>query len=282
MDHAIALLDGRFVSESEARIPLYSRIVRYGDGLYETMRYTSSRIPFLPAHLARLQCGMELLGLENSLPDPDTLDERLKQLAVRNNVREGIIRLVVYRDSDGKYLPDSDHAGWFAGVEPLDFPGFPLNGKGLTLGLFARQPVMEGPLAPFKTANALPYILAARHAHKAGWDDALLLNVHGRIAEATASNVFFVREKQLITPSLEESCMAGIMRNHILLLAEEMGIPCRETSVAVTDLGKADEIFLTNAVAGIRWVARFGNKDFTHKMTRQFSRLLNKFFDNES
>jgi branched-subunit amino acid aminotransferase/4-amino-4-deoxychorismate lyase len=107
------------------------------------------------------------------------------------------------------------------------------------------------PLSRVKSLNYLDNVLARETAQRDGAYDALLLNTTGLLAEASAANVFVVREGALVTPPLQDGPLPGITREAVLEIASEAGIPPTETSVALRDLQTADEAFLTNAVAGV-------------------------------
>ncbi|MDQ7010996.1 MAG: aminotransferase class IV, partial [Mariprofundaceae bacterium] len=96
-----------------------------------------------------------------------------------------------------------------------------------------------------KSLNYLNHILARIEANAAGADEAVLLNGEGRIAEGTADNVFIVRNDVLQTPPCTDGALAGVTRNVVMELAEELGIPCRKCSLAPYDLHTADACFLS-------------------------------------
>ncbi|HNQ00024.1 MAG TPA: aminotransferase class IV, partial [Bacteroidia bacterium] len=84
-----------------------------------------------------------------------------------------------------------------------------------------------------------------------------------------SSNIFLLKGKELITPSLSEACVAGVMRESIIRLMEEKGNPVLQTGIEVEDMFKADEIFLTDVIHGIRWVSAFRHKRFFNAFSRQ-------------
>jgi branched-chain amino acid aminotransferase len=100
------------------------------------------------------------------------------------------------------------------------------------------------------------------------WDNAIILNSHDRIADATGTNVFLVSGNTLITPPLSEGPVAGVMRRHLLeklpLLLPDLSII--EQTVTIDMLKDASEIFLTNSISGIRWVGSFNGKSYTNNL----------------
>lgn len=129
-----------------------------------------------------------------------------------------------------------------------------MNPTGLTLGIFEEIRLTPNVFSPFKTGNALPNVLAAIFKKEKKCDDCLLLNITGRIACGNSSNVFLVKNGSLTTPPLTEGCVAGTMRSIVSDLCKGLKINILEKPVLPEDLVKADEVFLTNAIQGIRWV----------------------------
>src|SRR5690606_7671777 len=109
-------------------------------------------------------------------------------------------------------------------------------------------------LANIKTNNFLPYALAALHAKKNEWNDALVLNSHDRVCESTVANVFWIKGNVVYTPPLSEGCIGGVTRGHLLGRLKEEGIGVQEEPATLEILLQADELFLTNTISGLRWV----------------------------
>ena len=103
-----------------------------------------------------------------------------------------------------------------------------------------------------------------------------MLNKHGRIAEATSSNVFLYKNNNIYTPSLDEGCVAGVMRKQILRIAEKLNINIFEGMVNGSMLQQADELFLTNAVKGIQWVESYKDKQYINETIKQIIEELNQ------
>lgn len=220
------------------------RALVYGDLLFETMKYEQGHIPHFDKHMARLAHGMQVLNMQCSQLT-ERVNEHIQQaLQGQSRVR---IRLVVQRAGNGFYFPDSHevkmHAECFPLIEKANTP--------LTVCVYAENYKACTPLSNLKSGNALVYVLAAMHAQRMACDDALVLNEHGRVCEATASNIFIREGSRWITPPLSEGCVAGIMR--AVLLSEMCAI---EETVSIDRVRNADEIVLTNAIQGSMQVAK--------------------------
>ncbi len=183
-------------------------------------------------------------------------------------------RLTLFREGKGKYTPDELRAGFVIEVEPLSDELFKLNEKGLTLGIYPDLYKYPDKLSNFKTCNSLIYILAAIYKSKNRWDDCVILNTGLNICEATSSNLFLVKQNQIITPALQEGCVDGVMRKFVIELAQNCNLTVSQASISSEELREADEIFLTNAINGIRWVGNYGSKQLQNKVASELSEKL--------
>jgi branched-chain amino acid aminotransferase len=117
-------------------------------------------------------------------------------------------------------------------------------------------------LSSLKTNNYLVYAMGAIHAKKHRFNDSLILNSSNRVCDSTIANVFWVKDKKVYTPPLSEGCVAGVMRANLLTRIPNEGLEVTEKEATEQDLLDADELFLTNALNGIRWVRQFRHKTY--------------------
>ena len=117
----------------------------------------------------------------------------------------------------------------------------------------------------FKNIHSQIYIQGAIYAQEKNIGDVLILNSDNNIIEATSSNVFLVSGGELYTPKLSSGPVGGVMRATVINLAIEMGIKVFECNLTPQELLKADEVFLTNAVQGIKWVSSYRTKRYFNK-----------------
>jgi branched-chain amino acid aminotransferase len=128
-----------------------------------------------------------------------------------------------------------------------------------------------------KSANYQPYVMAALWAKESKLNEALLLNAANHICDATTANIFWIKNKKIYTTSLSEGCVAGVMRRRILdfrIKIADLGFDLTESILEKEGLEMADEVFLTNAIHGIRWVKQCGEKIFTCEVTQKIFNLL--------
>ncbi len=265
-------------SENIPIVYSWNRAFRYGDGLFESIAVGEKSIPFFDDHWNRLTQAAQLLALE--LPTVFTkefLRKAILELLSLNAIAgNAYARVMFYREGRGKYAPDEMQAGFMIEVEPIQGELFELNKKGLNIGLFNEVNKAVDQLSNFKTSSSLVYVLASIHKSKAGLDDCLILNTRSNICDSTNSNVFLVKDKTISTPSIQEGCINGVMRKQVIAIAKENGFTTQETAIEAEMLRNADEIFLTNAVQGIRWIERYGKSVYTNKTVAALATELKK------
>ncbi len=268
-------VNGKWLNADEPVLAADNRGYRYGDGLFETLKLRKGKILLEDYHLERLFAGMELLKMEiPRLLTAEKLVSDMLQLCKKNNCTElARVRLSVSRGNGGLY--DSDNKlQYIIECWPLPETSNQLNQNGLLIDIFPDSRKSCDAFSNLKSANYLPYVMAAQFAKEHKLNDCLLLNQHERIADATIANVFIVKENELITPALSEGAVAGVMRRFFLEKLQDAGYKIQETSLATDDILHADEVFLTNAIHGIRWVKQFRNKSYTSKLVPEIYRQL--------
>jgi len=238
----------------DGRIEPRDRGLAYGDGLFETMRWSAGRVPLLDRHFARLAEGARRLGI--SLPDLADLGAAIAGAAPADG--DAVVKLVVTRGagSRGYGLPKDAVPTAFALIEPW-MPRVPADPEGLSLVWCRTQLAAQPALAGIKHLNRLEQVLARAEWDDPAIDEGLLCDPSGHVVCATAANLFAVIDGRLWTPDVSHSGVAGVARG-VLLDERVLGAEVRPIARAV--LESADEIFLTNALAGVRPVVRLGTR----------------------
>lgn len=269
--------NGELLPADSKLLPVANRSFKYGDGLFESMRLMKGQLKFADQHADRLQRGMKALKIDGySQMDTWFLKDKAEQLATRNKIKHGRLRLTVFRDADGLYAPTQNKAGYCLEIQPLDEPRYFLNDKGLIMDIFTELPKPINYLSNIKTCNSLPYVMAGIFKSQNKLDDAFLLNQNGFLCEASSSNIFVWYKSHLYTPALSEGCVEGVMRQIVMKLAVDNKIPFTEAQINPDVLYEADEVFLTNAVKGIQWVMGFGVKRYFNRLSKGLVDELNK------
>lgn len=270
----------QLVPEKEAIITAENRAFRYGDGLFETMRWMDGDIRFLSHHVSRLQDGMRMLQLEHPAAfDAHFIRSRAADL-IRKNGLEGQhvrVRLQVYRDGGGLYSPQQNQAAYVMSVAKLDPDDVNHRKIGLIVDVYSefRKPYSE--LSKLKSANSLVYVMAGLYRKKNGLDDVLILNQEGFLCESLSSNIFIWYGKKLYTPALSEGCIDGVMRKVVIEMALENGLEVIEAQISPAIMSQADEIFHTNAIHGVQWVMGYKQKRYFNLISRMLQEKLLQF-----
>jgi branched-chain amino acid aminotransferase len=269
--------NGEIVPANSKLFGISNRAFKYGDGLFESMRMMKGQLKFADLHADRLQRGMKALKIDGySQMDTWFLKEKTEELARRNKIKHGRLRLTVYRDAGGLYTPSQNKMGYCLEIQPLEEPRYFLNPKGLIIDVFEDLAKPTNYLSNIKTCNSLVYVMAGLFKEQHKLDDVLLLNQNGNLCEASSSNIFIGYQNQLYTPALSEGCVEGVMRQVILNLAKQNNMPVTEAQINPEILYEADEVFLTNASRGIQSVMGFGVRRYFNEASKVLTEELNK------
>lgn len=227
----LASLDGEIMAATEAAIPATDEGLLRGDGVFEVIRVYDGKAFVLEDHLARLQRSADNLRLSVDLEAVRSDAHRLLASAAGGHGRD-LLRIVLTRGGRRLLL-----------TEPL--PPIPDRLR-LCSVTYAPTRVLDG----IKSLSYAPNMLASRLAHERGFDEALLVNPHGRVLEAPTSSVFWVKDGHVLTPPLEDHILASITR---ALVVEITG--AEQRSCTLEDLAEADEVFLASTVREVQPVA---------------------------
>lgn len=242
------------------------RGLQYGDGVFETMRVRRRRIRLLEFHLERLYRGCRTLGI--AAPRARLLRRELA--AIADGKREGVLKLIVTRGSGPRgYRPTGrERCTRIALLQPLPRATRAQESKPARLRVCA-TPLGANPLlAGLKTLSRLESVLA-----RAEWDDVriwegLMRDLDGNWVCGTMSNLFLRRGAVLLTPRLDRCGVAGVMRRWILENADELRLRAVQRRIRWRDLAAAEEVFMSNAVVGIRSVRTI---EWSRRQTLRFS-----------
>lgn len=239
-------LDGRLLPAAEARIATNDRGFTLGDGIFETIKARNGRPLRWTRHLARLEAGAATLGIPVGWPG-DTLKAAMESVLAANGLDAAVLRLTLSRGPGERGLlpPDRATPTLLIAANPLPPPAKPA--RAVIAETVRRN--AHSPLARIKSLSYLDSVLARMEAARRGADDALLLNGAGRLAEATAANLFLAIGDRLHTPPVAEGALPGTMRAELLAMA-----PVEERPIDAAALEKASELFLSSSL-GLRPVA---------------------------
>jgi branched-chain amino acid aminotransferase len=257
-------LNDRVVPSAEAKISVFDHGFLYGDGIYETMRAYDGVVFMIDEHMRRLRRSAALIGLDIG-KSTEELKLAIYETMQSNNLGAAYIRMTISRGVGAIGLDPALCKSPTFIVMAHEFKDYPKASyeEGLSLIISSVRRNLKEALNPqIKSLNFLNNILAKIEAIKADVDEALMLNAAGFLAEGTISNVFFVKDGILCTPSVECGILDGITRTIVLELASRNGITAEEGEFMPEDLYAASEVFITNSTMEVMPVRRVDDKHF--------------------
>ncbi|NLG64831.1 MAG: hypothetical protein GX537_04420 [Actinobacteria bacterium] len=231
----LLMLNGELQPAERALVPALDRGLTHGLGLYETIKLASGLPVFFDEHMDRLDRGLAQLDLRTPYPRV-VVASQVVRLARAAAIPNGACRVLVTAGAPrgGPTI--------LIQAEVRSFPTHPLT----LISYRALRSAADLKSKTFTTSH-----LAQQAAKAAGADDALFVDEDGRAHEATTANLFLYRDGVLCTPPLDGSILPGVIRNQVMTLARDDGIPVAESHIAVDELSSADTLLLTSSVRGI-------------------------------
>jgi len=278
-------VNDELVPADEATVSVEDRGFQYGDGAFETIRAYGGTPFEWAAHRERLQRTAETLGFGDAVPD--NLRERVDETLAANDLADAYVKVSVTRGSQpGKLTPGTDVdptvVVFVDELPPGGVEGGPVWDEPADVQTVKTRRVPDEALpGDAKTHNYLNGILARLELRRAATeqfsaDEALLRDTEGRVAEGATSNLFFVTEAGLKTPSADLDLLPGVTRSVVIALAESEDFPVETGSYTVDDVREADEAFLTNSTWEIRPIATV---DGIEVGAGPMTKLLRRLFD---
>ena len=269
MDYFI--FNGKLFKQESAIISANSRGLRFGDGLFETVKCVNGQLEFADEHLARLWKGLQVLQF--TIPKqftPDFLEQEIQTLLKKNGHNKIVrVRLTVFRGEGGLYDAKDHKPNYLIQSWALPDETGNWNSNGLVVGIYTDVKKSCDILSNLKHNNFLPYAMGALYAKNEKCNDALLLNTEGRLCDSTIANIFLIKDKVIYTPALYEGCIAGVMRRNLIEKLTAANYKLVEGKLSMEELLDADEVFLTNSIYNMRWVQSIGDKKYSNMQTQK-------------
>jgi len=235
--------------EDSAVFPVMDRGLQYGHGLFETIAISQGQLRYCDRHLARLLRGCNQLSIKP--PDPTVIKNEATQLA--GQAGQAVLKIIYTCGVGGRGYRTPANSQPNRILILSEWPAYPQSNSqtGVVLRLCETRLGSNQALAGLKHLNRLEQVIA-----RSEWDDpdiaeGLMLDNHGQVIEGTMSNLFFVKNEILCTPSLTQSGVQGIIREHVLELAGKLGINTYIDDFTPADVFQAEEVFLTNSLIRI-------------------------------
>ena len=262
-------LNGKAIDQ----ISLSDRGLLYGQTLFETIPVCHQQPLLLERHLNRLAKGCDALSIAVDL---EQLQHEIDEFCEAQTANKLVLRITLSMGEGGRGYanPENSHSQRILSIHP--FPKHPKAHwrDGIKLGLAEIKLACQPALAGIKHGNRLEQVIARGQWHD-DWQEALLLDQQDQVIEGTQSNLFVRHGDTLLTPDLSTSGVAGIMREQVLELADNIGVTAKIMSLSLADIEAADEVFLSNSVIGLWPVREFQRQTFNDfSISHQLLELL--------
>ena len=276
-------LDGRFVKWNQAKLHVLSHGLHYASCVFEGARIYNGKIFKLNEHTKRLFLSSKILGFK--LPYKEkVINKACEQIVKKQKIKNGYLRPFAWRGSEMMAI-SAQNTTIHVAIATWEMSTYfdkrkKFNGIKLKTSKWIRPPSNTAPIQA-KAAGLYMICTLSKHiAEKKGFDDSLMLDSNGYVAESTGANIFFVKNNKLYTP-IADCFLNGITRQTVIKLAKKNNIKIIEKRILPRELLKADEIFLTGTAVEITPISQIDNKKFnvgeiTKKLISLFSDLVEK------
>ncbi len=270
-------LNGNFIEWRHANIHVLNHGLHYASCVFEGLRIYNGKIFKLDEHIERLFKSAKILDLDIPYNYQEVVDIS-KEIILKQNISDGYIRPVVWRGSEMMAISAKKGSTNLA-IAAWEWPSYfspkkLLQGIKLNVSKWLR-PSPESAPTDSKAAGLYMICSLSKHeAEKLGFDDALMLDYRGYVAEATGANIFFVKENELFTP-VADCFLNGITRQTVIEIAQENNIKVHEKHFQLDFLKTCDEVFLTGTAVEITPVSSINDFNFEERKLTKF--LISEF-----
>jgi len=260
-------------------LSINNRGFAYGDALFETIKTSNGKILFWEDHYFRLMASMRIMRME--IPMNFTmgfLENQIQETLKANelNTCSSRIKLMIFRNEGGLYLPETNDISFIISASKLDSDFYLLNNEFYEVDLFKDFFVAPGLLSTLKTNNKAINVVGSIFAKENKLQNCLLLNTDKHVIEALNGNIFVVKGNVIKTPPMTDGCLKGIMRQQLMEIINE--IPeynLLEVSVSPFELQQADELMVTNVIVGVQPITKYRKKMFVNEVSKNLLQKLN-------
>ena len=276
-------LDGRFVKWNQAKLHVLSHGLHYASCVFEGARVYNGKIFKLNEHTKRLFFSSKTLGFKLPYRE-NVINKACEEIVKRQKIQNGYLRPFAWRGSEMMAI-SAQNTTIHVAIATWEMSTYfdkrkKFNGIKLKTSKWIRPPSNTAPTQA-KAAGLYMICTLSKHiAEKKGFDDSLMLDSNGYVAESTGANIFFVKNNKLYTP-IADCFLNGITRQTVIKLAKKNNIKIIEKRILPRELLKADEIFLTGTAVEITPISQIDSKKFnvgevTKKLISLFSDLVEK------
>jgi branched-chain amino acid aminotransferase len=272
-------INGNIIKSEEATLSILNRGFNYGDAIFETIKVSQGKILFWEDHYFRLMASMRILRMEIPMNFTlEFLENQIRNLIQSNDLSDHTIRvkIIVYRDSKGLYLPENNSVKFIVSTKTLNDDFYQLQEKSNVVDLYKDYYISADLLSTLKTNNRVINVTGSIYSKENDLDNCLLLNNQKHVVEALNANLFLVKGNVIKTPPLSDGCIKGVMRKQIIDIIKLLpDFTIEESSISPFELQQADELFLTNVIMGIQPITKYRKKEYGNSVAKDLLGKLN-------
>jgi branched-chain amino acid aminotransferase len=271
----IVYLNGKLIPRDKAYLSIGDHGFLYSFGIFQSMRAYNGKLFLLDEHIKRLHDGTKLIGLEHKLAGIDFAKICRDTLAA-NELKSARVRVTV-TNGDNEAMPWVDPSGpptIIGTAHPYTPMPEEKYQKGYKLGIASLRRMKQSPLSTIKSTSYLLNVVARMEGVQKGFDEIIMLNEEGYVAEGGGGNLFFVEGERLLTPSADNGLIPGVTREAVMGIAVGMGINVTEGDISPDAIKGFDEVFMTNAMIEVMPVTRVGDDAIADGKPGEMTRRL--------
>jgi len=269
--------NGNFIDQTN--LSFSNRAFLYGDSVFETIKVVKNKVLFWEEHYLRLMSSMRILKIE--IPNeftPDYLENQIKK--TNSSISEtfsGRVRLTVFREGEGLYLPKSNQASFVINSFQNESILFETKFKTYKVDIYKDYLIQSNLLSNLKTSNRLINVIGSIYAQENGLDNCILLNENKLVTEFLNGNIFLVSDNVVKTPPINSGCLNGVMRNKIIELINKIPLfEILEKDFSAYEIISSQEVWVSNSISGIIPVSQYRNKQFGNSVAKKVIDFLNQ------
>lgn len=266
-------INGQLIKENYAFIPPDSEGFLYGYGAFETIKFENKKIYFFKEHIKRLQEGCNKLRIQLEFDSPN-IEGYCYELLDSNNLESGVLKILNVKNGHKNDLILTIRENIYTDENYIE-------GFKLCFTHIKRNPYSL--LTYIKSNNYMENLIARQQGLDMGYNEVVFENIHEKLCEGAISNIFFIKDDIIYTPSIECGILPGIMRNKVVEAIKALNLKIEIGEYTREDILKADEIFITNSLLEIMPIAYLQDKKLnmtknliTQRLIKEFRKYLTK------
>ena len=269
--------NGNFIDQTN--LSFSNRAFLYGDSVFETIKVVKNKVLLWEEHYLRLMSSMRILKIE--IPNeftPDYLESQIKKtISSISELFTGRVRLTVFREGEGLYLPKSNQASFVINSFQNEVFSFETKFKTYKVDIYKDYLIQSNLLSNLKTSNRLINVIGSIYAQENGLDNCILLNENKLVTEFLNGNIFLVKDNVVKTPPINSGCLNGVMRNKIIELINKIPLlEIFEKDFSAYEIISSQEVWVSNSISGIIPVSQYRNKHFGNSIAKKVLDFLNR------